>query len=164
MVKSIQKGITNDYQKWRQIGKIIVNQIHLNENTLNIKYPSNGSIPKFKKITISDEMKNIINEILDIGKLNIPLCKLLKQSEKDLLKRVLHYAGLLEQLGYKDELFIESIEDLRKRFFILQGEINANNNNPKLLDDAIDCIQKLIILKQIDKTEGEEMIIELQNA
>ena len=162
MVKKIQSGVVNTIERWREFGRLIINQLQLRDNWLNVKYKSNGSC-RILKTKISDEFKALVFKIFDNGSIDYTIGKLLSDKERALFGNLLGCAGLNLQLEYDDKKMEEDINELRKRYNIIKGEILANNNNPKLLTDAIGIIHKLIKVGDVSESDGKEIIDELEN-
>jgi hypothetical protein len=130
-------------------GKFILNRKRLNdENILLIKYPvSNAPIPKIKRTPITDEFKNLINDLLDTKKINIETQKKLTKKEADLFELLLRLSGLTDHLNYTR--VSKDINDYKKRFEVLQGSLNAGNDSDIIIDEL-----KEIILLLSNKTVG----------
>jgi len=163
VIKNVQQGLTNKVEKWREFGRLILNQVQLNhDNTLNVKYKKSNGSCKILKTSISDEFKNLINKIFDTSNIDYTIGKILSDDEKKLFKTLLDCADLSFQLNYNPDMMVEDINDLKKRFSIIKGEIIAGNNNKKMLSDAIIIVKKLITLNEVSESDGKEIIDELE--
>ena len=104
-VGKVGKGVKlekEDNPTYRQFGKYVIHIPYLlNSNIANFKYPSLGSIPSIKPLTISDDYKDLLLETLQTGKLNKKELERLPQSEIKHFEKVAVGAGLVEQLGMK---------------------------------------------------------------
>lgn len=163
-VSKVGKGVKlekEDNPTYRQFGKYVLHIPHLvNNNTANFKYPSLGSIPSIKPLTVSDDYKDLILDVLQTGKLNKKELERLPQSEIKHFERVAVGAGLVEQLGLKLGSTEEDKAD-SKRFELLRGEYLAGNNNQDLIKELRMLITKFINTGRIHKNEGLNLLLEL---
>jgi hypothetical protein len=163
-VSKVGKGVKLENQEnptYRQFGKYVLHIPHLvNNNTANFKYPSLGSIPSIKPLTVSDDYKDLILDVLQTGKLNKKELERLPQSEIKHFERVAVGAGLVEQLGLKLGSTEEDKAD-SKRFELLRGEYLAGNNNQDLIKELRMLITKFINTGRIHKNEGLNLLLEL---
>jgi len=122
-------------------GKFVLNIDRLNrENILLIKYPKNNGPTLIKRTSITDDFKNLINDLLDTNIINTDLQKELNEKEQDLFHSLLKKAGLDLQLNYKR--ISKTVEDYKNRFEILRGALIAGNNS----DDIINELKDIILL------------------
>jgi hypothetical protein len=163
-VGKVGKGVKlekEDNPTYRQFGKYVIHLPYLlNNNVANFKYPSLGSIPSIKPLTISDDYKDLILETLQTGKLNKKELERLPQNEIKHFEKVAIGAGLVEQLGMKIGSTEEDKADT-KRFDILRGEYLAGNNNEKMIKELRLLITKFINNGRIHKNEGLNLLLEL---
>ena len=163
-VSKVGKGVKlekEDNPTYRQFGKYVIHIPHLLTNkTANFKYPSLGSIPTIKPLTISDDYKDLLLDVLHTGKLNKKELERLPQNEIKHFERVAVGAGLVEQLGLKIGNTEEDKADA-KRFELLRGEYLAGNNNDKMIKELRQLITKFINTGRIHKTEGLNLLLEL---
>jgi hypothetical protein len=161
MVK-IEKGVEiKSKAKWRTFGKFIINIVDLDDLVLNIRYISGSQVPKFKKHDVSEELYNVLSHLLDTGEINYELIKQLNEKEKGLLDKLITLAGLKKQLNYKKAKTEPSILDLKNRYNVLSGEIEAGNNSPDVKKELIDTIKLLVEKKVLSKVDSIEMINEI---
>ena len=163
MAKNISSGIEYKAIKWRTFGRMILNYNDLLNNCLNVKYSSNGSCPHLKKTKISEEMTSIINEMFEDKEIDYNVAKTMTDFEKNLFDKLMFYSQLGIKFNYNKNKLIENVSELKKRYTILQGEILSGNTNKNLYVKIIDIIKKLIEMKEIDITTGNEIIQELEN-
>ena len=148
--------------RWKTFGKFIINYNDLDDLKLNIRYISGSQVPKMKKQDISIELYNVISSLIDTGEINYTLIKDLKDKEKELLDDLIIRAGLKKQLNYKASKTEMSTSDLKNKFNILSGEIEAGNNSPKVKQDLTEVINKLVAKRVISKANAVEMLNELK--
>lgn len=148
--------------RWKTFGKFIINYNDLDDLKLNIRYISGSQVPKMKKQDISIELYNVISSLIDTGEINYTLIKDLKDKEKELLDDLIIRAGLKKQLNFKPSKMEMSTSDLKNKFNILSGEIEAGNNSPKVKQDLTEVINKLVAKRVISKANAVEMLNELK--
>ena len=140
--------------RWKTFGKFIINYMLITDLVLNIRYISGSQVPAFKgKIPISIELSNVITSILDTGEINYTLIKELKDKEKVILNNLIKLSGLSKQLNYRASKIEASTKDLKDRYNILTGELQAGNNSKIIKNQLIEVINQLVehkVIKQED--------------
>ena len=147
--------------RWKSFGKFIINYNDLDDLRLNVRYTSGSQVPKIKKQDITIEFYNVITHLLDTGEINYTLIKELTDKEKDLLDNLINSAGLKKQLNYKPSKTEMSTSDLKNKYNIFSGEIEAGNNSPKVKQELKEIINKLVEKRVISKANATEMLNEL---
>ena len=146
---------------YKTFGKYVIHLGHLaDRNVANFKYPSLGSIPHIKPLTISEEYKEFILDTLDNGRPNERLLKNLSMEEQKHFEKVCLGAGLLDTFKIKRG----NTEEEKKavdRFNVLRGEVLAGNNNEKVIKELKLLIIKLMNDGKLNKNEATNMLIEL---
>ncbi len=146
---------------YTNFGKYIIHLPYLTDkNILNVKYPSMGSIPSIKPISISDDFKDFILDILESGKMNERQLNKLPQHEILHFEKVVCGAGLTEVLKLKRGKTDQEKKDLN-RYYLLRGEIDAGNNNEKVIKELRGLIVKFMNDGRVHKTEGLNLLMEL---
>ena len=161
--KEVGLKVTNI--KWIEFGKLLLNLDMLNhKKTLSVKYKSGAGIAKLRKTeNLSEEFVSIINQLIDNKIFNYNLAKELDTNEKEMLINLLFISGLGKEFKIDPSQMNETIEEVKKRFNIIQGQIIAGNNNPLLLKKGVNLIRELIKFGVILESEGNEIIKELEN-
>ena len=126
-----------------------------------MKHPSGSQVPKLPKQTIEIDLYNVIAHLLDTKEINYTLMKELSKQEKKLFNLLMDISGLSKQLNYKKNKIEASEKDLKLRYNVLSGEIEAGNNNDEIKEELIEVIQNLVNIKAISKKDSVEMIEEL---
>jgi hypothetical protein len=158
------KGISikRDEPTYREFGKYIIHYPHLvNDSLLNVKYPSMGAIPLIKTVSVDDNFKDFMIDVLDTGKVNQRHYNSLTEPERSHFVKVARGAGLLGILGVKPNEDDQESKDI-KRLELLFGEINAGNDNDKMIKECKVLIKKYIANGRIHKNKGLEMLMELE--
>jgi len=161
--KLVGRGISVENQPtYKQFGKYVMHYPHLiNNNVLNVKYPSLGSIPSIKPKTITDEYKDFILDIFDSGKMNERIFNTLEDDEKSHFHKMCKGAGLLELFKLKKNDTGEEKDDL-DRFNLLKGSFGAGNNSESVMRELRGLITKFIHEGRITKNEGLSLLMEIK--
>ena len=146
---------------YAHFGKYIIHIPHLTDkNVFNVKYPSRGSIPSIKPLTISDDYKDFVLEVLDSGKMNDRILKKLPDNEIRHFEKVVSGAGLTEVLKLKRGNTDGERKDL-DRYYLLRGEIEAGNNAESVIKELRGLIVKFMNDGRVHKSEGLHLLMEL---
>jgi hypothetical protein len=144
---------------YREFGKYIVHYPQLiNENILNLKFPSTGVIPQIRPVNIDDNYKDFFIDVLDTGKVNQKHYESLSDNEKTHFTKAARGAKLADVLKIKKR---DSEGEDMKRLELLFGEINAGNDNEKMLKECRELIKKFVSAGVISRNKGLEMLMEL---
>jgi hypothetical protein len=158
----VGKGISVEAQPaYKTFGKYIIHMGHLlDKNVANFKYPSMGSIPAIKPLTITDDYKDFILDTLENGKPNERIFSKLPDEEQKHFERVISGAGLLEVFKLRrNKSDTEKKES--ERFNILRGEVMAGNNADKVIKELRGLILRFMNDGRIQQKEGTAMLLEL---
>jgi len=154
-------AIQKDEPTYREFGKYVIHYPHLvNNNLLNVKYPSLGSIPAIKIVNVDDNFKDFMIDVLENGRVNQRHYNNLTEPEKTHFVKVARGAGLLSVLGISSNGDDQECNDI-KRLELLFGEINAGNDNDKMIKECKTLIKKYVANGRINKNKGLEMLMEL---
>jgi hypothetical protein len=157
------KGIAAVEQpSYKEFGKFCINMNHLeNQDILNIKYKNClGAVPSFKPTAISDIFRDFIIDLLDTGKPNIRVYNQICDEERKHFQKLASAAGIFKGMGLPVTVIDDEEKDV-KRFEILRGQIQAGNNNPKLLDETRKLVVRLMNSDRIKKKAGLDILLEL---
>jgi len=160
----IGKGleVRNDEPKFRQFGKYIIHMPQLrNNNVLNLKHKSGGSIPSIKPVHVEDNYKDFIIDILDSGRVNDRHYKTLTEPEQNHFLKAVRGAGIMSDLKLKTSNHDKEQEEI-KRLELLIGEVNAGNDNAGILKEARTLIKKYVSNGRISRQKGLDMLFELE--
>lgn len=160
----IGKGLEVEEQpRFKTFGKYIIHMPHLvNDNVLNVKFPSGGAIPSIKPVQINNNFKEFINDLLETGKFDERHYNSLSKGERDHFMKIAKGANLIGKLGVKQPK--EDEENEKKdvdRFELLKGEYDAGNNNDKMIKELRALVIKFIHSGKINKKQGMEFLMEL---
>jgi len=160
--KIIGKGIDVEEQPtYRVFGKYVIHiPFLLNKNRLNMKYPSLGSIPTIPPITISDEYKEFVMDVLDNGKVNEKEYGRLQPYEQHHFEQITKGAGLLDTFKLKRNGDDEEKREV-DRFNLLRGNYLGGNNGKEVIGELKGLVVKFINDGRIGRREGLDMLMEL---
>jgi hypothetical protein len=146
---------------YKSFGKYVIHMGHLlDKNVANFKYPSLGSIPAIKPLTISEDYKEFLIDTLDNGKPNDRLLTKLPTEEQRHFERVVAGAGLIDTFKLKRN-HTENEKKDAERFNLLRGEVLAGNNSEKVLKELRGLIMRFMNEGRIQQKEGTNMLLEL---
>jgi hypothetical protein len=120
-----------------------------------------GSIPTLKPVSVDDNFKEFIIDILNTGKVNQRHYDTLTEPEKEHFNKVIKGAGLSNSLQFKIDNKIDEKKDI-KRLDILLGEINAGNDNEKLRKECKDLIKKCVNNGSLSKHKGMDFLLQIE--
>jgi hypothetical protein len=157
------KGISiPEIPKYREFGKFIVHYPQLiDSNILNLKFPSTGTIPHIKPVYVDENFKEFIIDTLNTGRVNNRHFDSLTEPEKSHFTKIARGAKLTEKLNLKPLTEDREKDDLN-RLQLMLGEINAGNDNEKLLKETRALVKKYIANGRINKNKGLEILLELE--
>lgn len=158
----VGRGITaSETPSYLSFGKYVIHMGHLlDRNIANFKYPSLGSIPSIKPLTITDDYKEFIIDTLDNQKPNERLFNKLSSNEQKHFERVVSGAGLTDVFKLKRNRTEEEKKD-NERFELLRGEVMAGNNSEKVLKELRGLIVRFMNEGRIHQREGTSMLMEI---
>lgn len=147
-------GITNDdIPAFINFGDIILylHKLYF-KNILSVKSKQSTQLRRidfFNNAKVSDLFVDIVLRIIRGEKYN-DLLDNLKINEKELLDQLLSTAGLHRKLPNTRKT---SIEKLKERFLLVQGELMNGNDNPEIFKELKQLLAKLHNLKVITSRE-----------
>lgn len=142
-----------------EFGKFMINLKLLNNNILLLKYKNSyAPVPGLLRTTISNDVKDLLYYIIDTHNIDYENIRELESNDRELVINILRKSGLdiLFRLDLKKT--VEDEKELIDRLTILQGEVEAGNNNPAILNEAKEVLLKLKKIKRITETQYNELI------
>lgn len=137
-------------------GKFIIQHEKLDNNVLLLKYPNSYGPTKIKRQIITDDIRNLLVNLLDTGKIDIDLQKRLDKDEKELFKRLITLSGLSKFLNYQD--IKPNLKDYIDRIKIIQSSFAVGNNTTDNNEEIKELLQKLYELNNITLEERNELL------
>lgn len=136
------KPITHDLPKKIEFGKIHISPKKLYyDNVLAIRHKSGKAFSGVPDSSVSDKFVSIIMNLLKGTKPSLKDFSTLDVNEKGLYDSLIYMAGLQKEV---DNTFNETKNSLKKRLELLEGEIGAGNNNPKLKKELLYLLSKMV--------------------
>lgn len=131
---------------YANFGNYLIHLPSLNNGYLNIKYKTYKAIKNMPKQLITNDVKELIKEILKTSKFSVKKYENLDYGDKILIDEIIQFCKLegndaINFLNYKSTKSNERDKDL-KRFNLLVGEISSGNNNPVIIQEL-----KLLLFK-----------------
>jgi len=121
-----------------------------------VKHVGNSNVAGFPVQYVSDKFASYINRYLEgSNKPSDSEINELTNHEGQLYKRLLNVTGSTKHNS-------ESIDDLKKRLKLIEGEINAKNDNPSLLAEAKEILNTFAKYGRITRKEAKRYYIQLQ--
>ena len=111
------------------------------KNILSLKDKSLHSIEGLKNAKVSNKFVEIIMNILNGKDIPKNVINSLNSSEKELYNQIIHLSGLNKHLHHNGSE--EIINELKHRMELLEGEIQAGNNNKELVNELREILMKL---------------------
>jgi len=160
--RKIGKGIEYEPEPtYKEFGKYVIHMPNLKEkDILNVKFKSLGRIPKYKPISISEVLKEVILDLVDTGKINHRIYSQVPMEEKKLFENISHGAGILHKLGIDKVVSPQEKHDV-ERFNILRGELMAGNNSIVLEKELRKLVVKFMHDGRISRSDGLNLLMEL---
>jgi hypothetical protein len=160
----VGKGISvKEQPSYKTFGKYVIHMGHLlDKNVANFKYPSLGSIPHIKPLTISEDYKEFILDTIKDGRPNDRVFHKLPTEEQRHFERVVAGAGLVDTFKLKRN-HTEQERKEAERFNLLRGEVLAGNNSDKVMKELRSLIVRFMNEGRIQQKEGTTMLLELSS-
>lgn len=136
------------------------------ENILTIKNKHNKFINGFRDLLVSDIFIDIIFKLIKGGTSDNDMNKLFKKLSSDeqiAIGDLMYLAKIHKTHGEGLTKDIDDIRiDLKKKFIILEGELTAGNDNPKIKKDLFHLVHKMRQYNMISPNELNKYIIQLK--
>jgi hypothetical protein len=148
-IKAKQENRYEDFGRW------IIHMPSLRRSVLNLKFPSQGAIPKMPQKAIGKELTEFLLDTVEGGRINNRLLEKLPEGDQSFFKSLARQAGILHQ--NEEELKDEDFE----RFELLRGQVMAGNDNAQILKEMKVLLIKLVGNNKIPKQQGYEILSQL---
>jgi predicted transcriptional regulator len=132
------------------------------ENVFNLRYKSGANHKKFPINSISKDYTNFLIDFIERKSVNNKLLNLLPNLEQMHFKNLLRESVLSNEFKVKTNADSEEKND-HERFEILQGQIIAGQNNPKVINEFKDIIQKFSQTGKLTKMQVKNAMNVLKN-
>ena len=161
--KNIGDGSEVPLKTWQKLGdKVMINYSLLGDEILSIRYITGSQISNFKKQKINVRLAQAFILLIETKNIDYDVLKQCSIKDIQIFKNVLHYAKLLNTLKFDIKKTKLNAEEAKLRFNILQGELEAGNNSPDIIDELTKHIMPLLLeYNIIPKTTYDELMNEL---
>jgi uncharacterized protein YozE (UPF0346 family) len=153
--RGIQPKLSRNPDKFKlNNGKFTIDLEKLRRNILSVSYSScRAVIPSLKKERISNDVKNMITDIIE-DNYNANLFNKMKQDDQRIIST---FARTTKQ----DIDMSEFDKAYQNHYEILLGQINSGQNNPEIKRELKEYILRAITEGLIPKTQGLTKLFEL---
>ena len=134
--------------------KYFIDKSKLNKNVLEIRYVKNRHLTNIKSQMISNEVKKILQDVINNGTFDTKDFYKLPNVEQHLMRTVLSMLDLSDVLDGDDDAF-------GKKFEILKGELASGNNSQLLKHKLKQYIMHGLKIGRIPQHEAFSMLLEL---
>ena len=142
-------------------GKVLIRLDRLYyKNILSVLTGTKVNIAGFKPCPVSDEFVNIIMKLCNGEQPTLADLKTLKLNEKELYDTLLYLSGSHKSVDIHTR--DTTIEKLKEKLQIVEGEISSGNNNEKLLNELLDILNKLSHLGVITRPQANKHFKQIQ--
>lgn len=157
------RGIAPKETVYHDFGKFLINGNALENQLLQVKYQAGGSIPGFtKKMAISDTLQDILNTMIDTGKLNRSQFNQLDDGERRALETLLVKSGIGADFGIRTITPTNELKKKLDRFELLKGMYNAGHNGVEVIHELRSLILHFMQIGRITRRDALATLMELQ--
>jgi hypothetical protein len=156
------KGLSKESPIHEPFGNYRINISKLKGNILHLSFPCGSPVRKVKPRYISNNLKEFLEYFIETQKFNENLYNQLSDAEKKHFYDCVKESGLYKTKDIKvNNPFKEQEMKEMNRFDILLGEIEAGNDNPKMVKELKTLLIKLTKAGKISRKESMETLEEL---
>jgi len=124
----------------------------ITKNILSLQKSNRQKVPGFQNKHISDAFIDIIIKILSSQKIAMDDLESLKSGEKELLDKLLHACELNKFV--KTGSGVDTLNKAKEQLALIEGQIQAGNNNPILKKELYDALFKLVHFGAISERQA----------
>lgn len=144
---------------YKEFGKFMINTKLLYDGILLVKYKeSYAPVYKIKRQRVSEDFVDELIYIFDTQQLDYEKLRELSNEENNLFKTLIMSAGLYNDLKYNFRKTRSNVDDILEEYSILKGEIEADNDNPDLIEKVRKVAKKLYHYGEITEEEYEGVL------
>jgi len=149
-------GLPEDIPEYVEFGKhlLLAKKLFYN-NILALKHHSKREIQGFKNVRVSEKFVEIIMKMLKGGKATSREIKDLPIHEQILYDKLIMFSGLHKHIEHDKD---RTVEHLKKRLRLIEGEIEVGNDNPELINELYHIIYTLREFREISPKEATQYI------
>ena len=154
-----KKGILQE-KRFIPFGRYVLNQNQLSKGIVALKRPSGAIIKDFPSERVSKNVHKIVNDIVGGNMPSFASYEGLGDEEKAYLHRLTEISNIENRLKIPAPSKDSEDQEI-DRFEILNGEIQAGNDNPKMIKEFKLLIMKLSRKKLLPAGQVKDIIFEL---
>ena len=146
-------------------GKFLIEEPSLiKDNILIVRFTSNGKLTNIKKVSVSDDFKDIIIDIQEKNVFFERNFNRLSVDEKGLMAYLLKKSGMDIPLKIPQRLFRDENQNaIIDRWNVVRKKIQDGDESPLLIKEAKKIVERLIQMNEMNKTTGYKLLYELCN-
>jgi len=155
------KGVEREfYPKLVPFGAIMISPAQLfYYKLLRVREPTKHSIRGMPDVRVSEDMVHILMKIINGGTPSMTELKALSEDEKTIYDAIIMKAKLHKEMPNTYEQSIQSsINKLKKRLELCEGEWKAGNDNTLIKKELNSIIRQLTELKAISEVDGRKYL------
>jgi hypothetical protein len=151
------RGVEREfYPKLVPFGAIMISPAQLfYYKLLRVREPTKHSIRGMPDVRVSDDMVHILMKIINGGSPSMTELKALSDDERTIYDAIIMKAKLHKEMPNTST---QSIDKLKKRLELCEGEWNAGNDNTLIKKELNSIIRQLTELKAITEQEGRKYL------
>ena len=133
------------------------------KNKLKVKQGSGADklIRELPITTVTDQFVRFLRKVINEKKIDRDSYNSLNSLEQKLFDKLVNKSGMKHHLNHNIKI---NEEELLQKLKIIEGEIEAGNNNKKLLHQATKIVNELIKYDRLDSGDGKAYITKIRNA
>lgn len=146
-------GIKDETPEYVEFGKhiLLLKKLFL-KNILSLHKKNHQKIAGFKNYNVSNEFVNLIMKILKKENISISDIANLKIGEKELLDNLLSLCELNKKIITGTG--VDTISKIKEQLKLIEGQIEAGNNNPVMKDELYKTLFKLVNFGAISEKQA----------
>jgi uncharacterized protein YneF (UPF0154 family) len=147
--------------EWHKLGdNILINKKKLlDDNIISLTDRKKNKITLYKNKRISDNLVNIINKVINKSTVNKAELDNLKENEKLLYDSLIRKAVLHKEYNINVD---DTIEKIKYKFKLLEGEIMAGNTNKELINEMAEVLRKMVNFKLIGTNKANNYLRDIK--
>jgi len=154
--RPIGSGFLEEVPKFLQFGKIAINPRALYyDNNLIVMKHNKHHLNGFNKTKVSDHFVNAMMKLLNSESPKHEDLKHFDLKEKELYDTVIHLAGLHKRVEHNLD---RTKQAMKHRFDLLDGEINAGNDNKEIKKELKQLVHRMAFAGMITHHEAHQYL------
>jgi hypothetical protein len=149
--------------RWIQLGALKMHKIRLQDNFLHLVTDTKSPRIIMNNVQITDKMRLIIKTLMLEGEINYKLLQDLEKSEKRLFEKIMKLTLLHNELDFDKSKMDYSYEDIKSKFEIEKGELEAGNDSKYLRKKFKRTITLMLNADLIEEDVAQGILEELDS-